>query len=845
MATRRRPRLGQWEVYIVPHFHYDAAWLETYEGYLRITHPHILEVLRALEMEPGFKFVFDQVALLEPFLERYPEQEEKLKRFVEEGRIELTCGMFVMPDVNLPGGESLIRQVLLGQEFFQREFGVRPKVGYMLDVFGNHPQMPQIMVGLGFTSYIFGRVRPPDSPADFYWEGLDGTRILTHWMPYHYVDFWPAPTTQEEFEAFAQAAIERMKPYATGKKMLLFNGMDFVPPQPHVVPLARWYNETHSDARLHIVTPSEYLEAIRSEDLPVVQGDFNAVFQGCYSSRIRLKQENRRLENLLLSAEAWMAVASLVGSVDLEQHQQEMKKAWRKVLFNHFHDVLCGCHVDAVYEEAMEGYRVAGEMGSRQLETALAIVSEHVSTLGPGVPVLVFNTLAWPRTDVASVVVTVTQPGVRNLGVLDAEGNPVPSQLEEVVRYSDGGLKSARVFFLAEVPGLGYALYHIVEGALSPSSTTLKALDPIEVSRHHPHQCVLENEFYRLTLDNWGGVITSLLYKPLDWEVIDPARPYGNVITKEPDHGDLWEINGPCKGGATSPTHRPFPFPQPWEAEFSMNYGGAGVSRWGPVFAEWELGSPFGKGWRHVKVRLYHRVARIEFETRLRNEEEWVRYRAAFPTSLKGGRIVQEIPFGAWERPEGEFPAQNWMDYSDGRRGVALLNQGLPGNGVSQGVMMLSLLRAVRLRGHPTEGAFEKGVEHLFRYALVPHAGDYREALIPRAALEFNHPLGVRKVLPHPGSLPPRQGFLEVEPRNLLVSSVRPKERGWLVRLYEVEGQRRTRFALRFARPPQKAYETNLLEERSRARVYLEGGTLYGHLRAFQIRSYEVHWERP
>ena len=172
-----------------------------------------------------------------------------------------------------------------------------------------------------------------------------------------------------------------------------------------------------------------------------------------------------------------------------------------------------------------------------------------------------------------------------------------------------------------------------------------------------------------------------------------------------------------------------------------------------------------------------------------------------FPTSIRDGQSVHEIPFGAIQRPAGmECPAQNWVDYSNGKQGLAVLNRGLPGNNVADGTMMLSLLRSTRIQaygfgggyepGMSSDSGFELGKEFAFDYALVPHAGDWRQAGVYRDGLEFNHPLVARTVASHPGVLPKRWGFLEIAPQNVVVSALKPGPEGTAVlRIYEAAGQ--------------------------------------------------------
>jgi alpha-mannosidase len=180
-------------------------------------------------------------------------------------------------------------------------------------------------------------------------------------------------------------------------------------------------------------------------------------------------------------------------------------------------------------------------------------------------------------------------------------------------------------------------------------------------------------------------------------------------------------------------------------------------------------------------VRLYNGLRRIEINTRLVNDETFVRYRVLFPTSIHDGQDVQEIPFGAIRRPEGiEFPAQNWMDYGNGQKGVALLNRGLPGNNVADGTMMLSLLRSTRIvsygdasggYGAGSDSSLELNTERTFDYALIPHVGDWRAAGVYRDGMEFNQPLLTCPMAAHRGDLPKRWGFLEITPQNIVVSA--------------------------------------------------------------------------
>jgi len=226
-----------------------------------------------------------------------------------------------------------------------------------------------------------------------------------------------------------------------------------------------------------------------------------------------------------------------------------------------------------------------------------------------------------------------------------------------------------------------------------------------------------------------------------------------------------------------------------------------------------------------------------------------------FPTTIQHGRNVHEIPFGSIERPVGiEFPAQNWVDYGDGQRGVALLNRGLPGNTVSAGTLMLSLLRSTRIvaygfgggyePGMSSDTGFELGKEFTFDYALVPHAGDWREAALYREGMEYNHPLIASTVAAQAGDLPARWGLLDIAPSNVVLTALKPgpPDSTCVLRVYEAHGAP-TKATVRFSAALTAAQEVNLMEDDG-PEVPVEGDALQFELRPFEIKTFKV-WCEP
>ncbi|MGE5224632.1 MAG: glycoside hydrolase, partial [Omnitrophica WOR_2 bacterium] len=162
--------------FFIPHTHWEGAVFKTREEYLEMGLPNILRALYLLKTYPNYRFVLDQACYVKPFLERYPEEEATFRRFIDEGRLAIAGGTDVMPDVNMPGGESFVRQVLYGKGYFRSKLGIDVTTGWLLDTFGHHAQMPQLLKLSGYRSYWFFRGAPGwETSAEFTWEGLDGS----------------------------------------------------------------------------------------------------------------------------------------------------------------------------------------------------------------------------------------------------------------------------------------------------------------------------------------------------------------------------------------------------------------------------------------------------------------------------------------------------------------------------------------------------------------------------------------------------------------------------------------------------------------------------------------------
>ena len=276
-------------LWIIPHSHWEGAVFKTREEYLQMGLPNILTALELLKKYPDYRFVLDQVAYVKPFLDRYPEQEPAFRKFVAEGRLQLVGGMDVMPDVNMPGGETCVRQILYGKGYYRQKLGVDVTVGWLVDTFGHHAQMPQLLKLAGYKSFWFSRGGPRhDFPSEFIWEGIDGSRIPAFWLPYSYGLFYNAPHDLPNFRNFVQQRFDMLTPNSHVPDRVACEGADVTEPEDSLVPMVQQYNrQADAPIALHIAVPTDFEAAVASRpDKLVFKGEMNPIFQGTYSSRI-------------------------------------------------------------------------------------------------------------------------------------------------------------------------------------------------------------------------------------------------------------------------------------------------------------------------------------------------------------------------------------------------------------------------------------------------------------------------------------------------------------------------------------------------------------------------------
>ncbi|MEV4347678.1 glycoside hydrolase family 38 C-terminal domain-containing protein [Actinoplanes sp. NPDC049596] len=381
----------------VGHAHLDSAWLWPTRETVRKAARTFSNVLTLMDADPDFVFAASSAQQFAWVKQFYPELFERIRVRVHEGRFIPVGGMWVESDTNMPGGEALVRQFLLGQKFFLREFGVLSRETWLPDSFGFTPALPQIALGAGTDSFLTQKLSWNDTNRmphhTFLWEGLDGSRIFTH--------FPPNDTYGSDLGAgdLAKAQRQYAERGASNVSLTLFGWSDGGGgPTPEMLAAAHRNRDLEGAPRVTLGSPAQFFdEAKRTLPDPAVwYGEmYLEGHRGTYTSQARTKQGNRRSEHLLREAELWSATAAVRGLADYPY--EELESIWETVLLQQFHDILPGSAIAWVHDEAEEHYRQIAV----RLEKLIGAAQRALA--GSGTESIVFNAAPVPAGSVAAL----------------------------------------------------------------------------------------------------------------------------------------------------------------------------------------------------------------------------------------------------------------------------------------------------------------------------------------------------------------------------------------------------------------------------------------------------------
>ncbi|MFJ6567503.1 alpha-mannosidase [Streptomyces sp. NPDC091292] len=780
----------------VGHAHIDSAWLWPVRETVRKCARTFTNMTTLAEEYPELVFACSSAQQYAWMKEQRPEIFARMKKAAAEGSWVPVGGMWVEADGNLPGGEALARQLVYGRRFFAEEFGIEQHGVWLPDSFGYTAAYPQLAKLAGAKWFLTQKLSWNETNRlphhTFAWEGIDGTRIFTHFPP---VDSYNASLTAAEL-AHAESNFAE-KGVATRSLVPFGYGDGGGGPSRSMLEKARRLRDLEGSPKVVIEAPDAFFAAARAEregegdgqgqthgrvdQLPVWRGElYLENHRGTYTSQARTKRGNRRSEALLREAELWAATAAVRTGAPYPY--ERLESLWQRVLLNQFHDILPGSSIAWVHQQAEREY---AEIHT-ELETLIADAVAHLPA--PPAPPALLNAGPYARREVA---------------VVPDQGFPGAQRL------SDG-----RAAVLAEVAPLASGATAAPRGAVT--------------ARAQDGGFVLGNGEVTVVVDR-RGLLTSVYDHTAQREAIAPGAA-GNLLQLHPDDPNLWSAWN------IDPYYRDTVRDLD-EAE-SVTLVDAG-----PLLASVRVERAHGSS----RFTQYIEVAAESKQVTVRSDIDWQErdtvLKAAWPLDVHAERESAEIQFGhvqrpthentSWDAARFELWAHRWVHVGERHWGAAVLNDSTYGHDVRRDTrddggttttLRLSLLRAP----HSPDPQADRG-RHRFSYALLAGAG-IEDAIAGGYAL--NLPLR-----PAPAEARP---LVALDTTDVVVESVKladDRSGDVVIRLYEAcGGAVPARLSAGF--PLAAAHECDLLEQPiQESALASDDGTVALRFRPFQIRT--------
>ncbi|XP_051548810.1 alpha-mannosidase 2C1 [Myxocyprinus asiaticus] len=748
---------SQHVVHAMGHCHIDSAWLWPYEETIRKCARSWVTVIRLMENNPEFVFTCSQAQQFQWVKSWYPGLFSEIKHFVQKGRFIPVGGTWVEMDGNLPSGESMVRQFLQGQSFFKEEFGHYCKEFWLPDTFGYSAQLPQIMKGCGITRFLTQKLSwnlvntfPHNT---FFWEGIDGSQVLTHFPPGNSYEM------KGKVEDLINTVKNNKDKGRTNHSAALFGfGDGGGGPTQLMLDRLQRVRDTDGLPKVQMSSPDVLFSELESDSalLCTWVGElFLELHNGTYTTQAKIKLGNRQCEALLHDLEVASCLA-LCRRESFTYPSCKLQELWRLLLLNQFHDVIPGSCIEMVVEDALEYYDEICTTGSKLLLAACeSLVSGSAQDVGSSISVL--NTLSWERTEVVSLQGEDTQTklalvSVPSVGIAPVMETAEPAPLVSITVMVDGNIKMENGLLKVVIDRTG----------------RLMSLLLVQTNREAISEGSLGNQFtlfddVPLYWDAWDVMDYHLQTRKPVIEVIEPAK----VVS-----------SGGLRGSVS----------------FTLRIS--------------------GKSTITQEIVLDACCPYIKFNTQVDWEEAHKFLKVEFPVQVHSPSATYEIQFGHLQRPTHrntswdwarfEVWGHKWADLSEHGFGVALLNNSKYGYSIHQNIMTLSLLRAPKA---PDANA-DMG-RHNFTYALMPHTGSFQGASVIQCAYSLNFPLH----LCHGVTSESWSAFTISSPSVILetIKQAEKRKNALLVRLYESHGSSVTSI-LSTSLPVQEAWHCDLLE---------------------------------
>ena len=776
----------------VGHAHIDLGWLWPIRETHRKAARTFSTALANMEIYPDYIFAASQAQLFQWVKDDHPDLYARVRQKIKERRLEPQGALWVECDTNVTGGESLIRQILYGKQFFRDEFNVDPDYVWLPDTFGYSAALPQLIKRSGMSYFSTQKLSwslintfPYQS---FHWQGIDGSKILVHMLPEETYNSPAAPRSVGKIE-------ENYFQNGLSKHALMVFGIGDGgggPGEEHLERLQRIKNFAGLSPVEQRWTSEFFKDWSQEADkLPSWVGElYLERHQGTLTTSGASKWYNRWMEISLRYLE-WIATfASLDGKY--KYPNKKIQTIWKEVLLYQFHDILPGSSIKRVYDESLARYKILSDEVNILIQEIEKEIASGIDTHKFSEPILVLNPLSWMR--------------------------------DTWVQYNQKWIH-------LQVPAMGYTTIE--------TNTEYEIPDGLTATK-----TVLENDKLRIQFGPEGS-ITSIFDKSTQREIV-PADEPTNRLAVYRDQGDAWDI--PMDYHSAPPNF------MKWVNSSAWIDGPKAVIRQVYQYGFSELTQEISIFTNSSVIEFDSRLHWVEPGTMLRVQFPTTVFAENAAFEIQFGYVTRPTHTNtSWDLAKDEVPAQKWVDLAQRDYGVAILNDCKYGHRVKGHTIELNLLRSVLYPGtrvvpeeeyrpgEPFHAYTDQG-DHHFRYALYPHTGDMTTGEVIKVAYEFNHPVHLVELDPKTGNQPVQKSLLAVDQPNIIIETVKNSENGdgIIIRLYEA-WRMKTISILKVGFNIKSVTEVNLIEQ-DEQEVQSNDDSIHLEFEPFEIKTIRIRF---
>ncbi|CAD5113260.1 DgyrCDS2438 [Dimorphilus gyrociliatus] len=691
-------------IHAVGNCHIDSAWLWPYEETIRKCARSWSSTIRLMEKYPDFTFACSQGQQFEWVKDNYPDIYEEMKKYISEGRFIPIGGTWCELDGNIPSGESYIRQFLIGQRFFRKEFNITCQEFWLPDTFGYSGQLPQLIKLGGMTRFVTQKMswnifnKFPHNT--FYWIGIDNSKVICHFPP------GDSYTMEGKISELIATENNHKDKGRSDRSMYLYGyGDGGQGPTGEMIEVLNRVKDVVGLPKVKYSSPTEFfdeVESFESKNLCEWTGElYLEMHNGTYTTQAKTKLDNRKCEFLLRDVEFLSSLAWLNKSY--QYPHEELTRIWKLLLLNQFHDVLPGSSIRIVYEDAAKYYKDIKRSGKKLKDSSLAAFSNEKDNKGS----VLINTFGWARKEVVSW-------SDETIEKADLE--------QEKIQYDVG-----ESLVLVDIPAFTFNPLSKLD-VIQPNES-----NEVTVTKDEDGNFVMRNSLLTAVIDCVGRVI-SLKLAGSEREAISQSDPANQFLIFDdiPLYWDAWDVMD-------------YHLETRKTLESAIEY--ARITESGPIRASLVFALKISdSSYIQQTIKLDALSPMLKFDTIVHWHENRKFLKVEFPLRVHTTCATYETQYGflnrpnhqntSWDSAKFEVCGHKWADLSEHGFGVSVLNDCKYGWSTFGNIMRLSLLRSPKA---PDETA-DMGIHH-FTYGLMPHSGTFQQANVIQQSYNLNCPL--------------------------------------------------------------------------------------------------------